>query len=42
MRRICAYAAELFFEVLIAAVEVVDAVEDGFAVGYQGGQDEGG
>jgi hypothetical protein len=26
-------AAEFFFEVLVAAVEVVDAVEDGFAVG---------
>jgi hypothetical protein len=27
------YAAEFFFEVLVAAIEVVDAVEDGFAVG---------
>jgi hypothetical protein len=26
-------AAEFFFEVLVAAVEVIDAVEDGFSVG---------
>ena len=32
-------ATQLVFEVLIAAVEVVDTVEDGFAVGYQGSQD---
>ena len=37
-----AYAAELFFEALVAAVHVVDAVEDGFAVGDQGGEDERG
>ena len=37
-----AYAAEFFFEALVAAVEVVDAVEDGFAVGDQGSEDEGG
>ncbi len=37
-----AYAAELFFEALVATVHVVDAVEDAFAVGYQGGEDEGG
>src|SRR6266702_2106357 len=36
------YAAELVFEVLVAAVEVVDAVEDGLAVGDQGGEDERG
>ena len=35
-------AAELFFEVLVAAVEVVDAVEDGFAVGDQRGEDQRG
>ena len=35
-----AHAAELLFEVLVAAVDVVDAVEDGFAVGDQGGEDE--
>ena len=32
---LCAYAAEFFLEVFVAAVEVVDAVEDGFAVGYE-------
>src|SRR5271154_3700876 len=35
-------AAELLFETLVAAVHVVDAVEDGLAVGDQRGQDEGG
>src|ERR1035441_6065736 len=35
-----AYGAEFFFEVLVAAVEVVDAVEDGLAVGDQGGEHE--
>jgi len=35
-----AYSAELFFEVFVAAVEVVDAVEDGFAIGDQGSEDE--
>ena len=35
-----AYAAELFFDVLVAAVDVVDAVEDGLAVGDEGGEDE--
>ena len=34
--------AELFFDVFVAAVYVVDAVDDGFAVGDQGGEDEGG
>ena len=33
-------AAEFFFEVLVAAVEVVDAVEDGFAIGDERGEDE--
>jgi hypothetical protein len=37
-----AYAAELLFKVLVATVEVVDAVEDGLAVGDEGGQDERG
>jgi hypothetical protein len=36
-----AYAAELLFEVLVAAVHVVDAVEDALAVGDEGGEDEG-
>ena len=35
-------AAELFFDVLVAAVHVVDAVEDGFAFGDQRGEDERG
>ena len=35
-------AAELLFEALVAAVHVVDAVEDGLAVGDEGGEDEGG
>ena len=35
-------AAEFFFDVLVAAVHVVDAVEDGFAVGDESGEDEGG
>src|SRR5208283_787954 len=34
--------AELFFEVLVAAVEVVDAVKNGFSVGDEGGEDERG
>ena len=33
---------ELFFEVFIAAIEVIDAVEDGFAVSDEGGEDERG
>src|SRR5690348_662007 len=37
---LCAYAAEFFFEVLVAAVEVVDAVEDGLAVGYESREDQ--
>src|ERR1700679_1963834 len=32
--------AEFFFEVFVAAVEVIDAVEDSFAVGDEGGEDE--
>ena len=35
-------AAEFFFKALVSSVEVVDAVEDGFAVGDEGGEDEGG
>jgi hypothetical protein len=35
-------AAELFFDVLVAAVHVVDAVEDGFAVGDHGGENQRG
>ena len=34
---LCAYAAELFLEVLVAAVHVIDAVEDGFSVGDESG-----
>jgi hypothetical protein len=33
-------AAEFLFEVFVAAIEVVDAVEDGFAVGDEGCEDE--
>src|SRR6267143_1776900 len=31
---------ELFFERLVAAVEVVDAIDDGLALGHQGGDDQ--
>src|SRR5579863_1708543 len=31
---------ELLFNIFVAAVDVVDAVDDGFAVGDQGGEDE--
>ena len=41
-RNLRAYAAELFFHALVATVHVVDAVEDGFAVGDQGCEDESG
>src|SRR5271163_655671 len=34
------YSAEFLFDVLIAAVHVVDAVEDGFSVGDHGGENE--
>jgi hypothetical protein len=34
------HAAEFLFEVFVAAIEVVDAVEDGFAIGDEGGEDE--
>ena len=35
-------AAEFLFEVLVAAIEMVDAVEDGFAICDQRREDEGG
>jgi hypothetical protein len=35
-----AYATELFFDALIATVDVVDAVEDRLAIGDESGQDE--
>jgi hypothetical protein len=34
-----AYGFQLFFDFFVAAVDVVDAVDDGFAVGDQGGED---
>src|SRR5512142_2742989 len=34
--------AQLFFNALVAAVDVVDAIDDGFAVGDEGGEDERG
>ena len=33
---------ELFFDVFVATVDVVDAVDDGFAVGDESGEDERG
>ena len=33
--------AEFFFDVFVAAIDVVDAVDDGFAIGDEGGEDEG-
>ena len=38
----CTYAAEFFLDVFIAAVEVVDAFDDGFAICDQTGHDEAG
>ena len=35
-------AFQLFFNVLVAAVDVVDTIDDGFAVGNQSGNDERG
>ena len=35
-------AAQLFFDALVAAIHVIDAVEDGLAIGDQGGEDERG
>ena len=35
-------AAQLFFDALVAAVHVIDAVENGFAIGDEGRQDERG
>jgi len=32
---------EFFYDVLVAAIDVIDPVDEGFAVGYQAGQDEG-
>src|SRR6267378_3252970 len=37
-----AYSAEFVFEVFVASVEVVDAVEDGLAVGDESGEDQRG
>jgi len=34
-----AYVAELFFHALVAAIHVVDAVEDAFAIGYESCED---
>ena len=43
MRLICAPTArQFFFDVFVAAVDVVDAVDDGLAVGDEGGEDERG
>ena len=39
MRRIWAPSpSQFFFDALVAAVDVVDAIDDGFALGDQGGQ----
>src|SRR5258705_9654960 len=37
-----AYALQLFYYAFVAAIDVVDAVDDGFAVGDQGGEDQAG
>jgi hypothetical protein len=37
---LCANAFQLFFNALIAAVNVIDAVDDGFTVGDEGGDDQ--
>ena len=34
------HSAQFFFNVLIAAVNVIDAVNDGFALGHQRSQDQ--
>ena len=31
---------QFFFDVLVAAVQMIDAIDDGLAVGNQGGEDE--
>src|SRR5258708_21027479 len=33
---------KLFYDALVAAIDVVDAVDDGFAAGDQGGEDQAG
>ena len=33
-----AYAFEFFFDIFVAAIDVVDPVNDGLAIGNQGGQ----
>ena len=33
---------QFFFNLLVSAIDVIDAVEDGFAIGDQSGDDEGG
>src|SRR6267142_132518 len=37
-----AYALQLFYYAFVAAIDVVDAVDDGFAAGDQGGEDQAG
>src|ERR1700757_5138543 len=37
----CANAFQLLLDMFVAAVDVVDAVDDGLAVGDQGGQHQG-
>src|SRR6267142_1981104 len=37
-----AYALQLFYYAFVAAIDVVNAVDDGFAVGDQGGEDQAG
>jgi hypothetical protein len=37
-----AHAAEFLLNLLIAAIDVIDAIKDGFAVGDEGGEDERG
>jgi len=37
---VCSYGGEFFLDALVAAVDVVHAVDDGFALGDERGQDE--
>ncbi len=37
---LCAYAPQLFFDALVAAIHMVNAVEDGFTIGDKGGENE--
>ena len=36
------YCAQLFFDVFVATVDVIDAIDDGFSVGDQCGEDKRG